>query len=97
MGCTPAPFNAFHYGGGHIPPSSPSLDGSHQQSTGQPTHHSLFGAGSQGPPSHSMLVGLTPFSLIGMFGNNAFSLAAFPTGGNPNFGQPIPMQGTIPA
>jgi hypothetical protein len=97
MGGTPTPFNAFPYGGGHIPPSSPSLGGSHQQSTGQPTHHSLFGAGSQGPPSHSMPVGSTPFSLIGTFGNNAFSSAAFPTGGNPSFGQSIPMQGTIPA
>jgi hypothetical protein len=73
MGGTPAPFNAFPYGAGHIPPSSPSLSGSHQQSTGKPTHHSLFGAGSQGPPSHNMLVGLTPFYLIVMFGNNAFS------------------------
>ena len=30
MGGTPTPFNAFPYGGGHIPPSSPSLGGSHQ-------------------------------------------------------------------
>jgi hypothetical protein len=59
MGGTPIPFNAFSYGGGHIPPSSPSLGGSHQLSTEQPTHNSLFGAGSQGPPSHSMPVGLT--------------------------------------
>jgi hypothetical protein len=97
MGSTPAPFNAFPYGGGHIAPSSPSLGGSHQQSTGQPTYHSLFGAGSQGPPSHNIPVGLTPFSLAETFGNNAFSSAAFPTGGNPSFGQSIPMQGTIPA
>jgi hypothetical protein len=57
MGGTPIPFNAFPYGVGHIPPSSPSLGGSHQQSAEQPTHNSLFGAGSQGPPSHSMSVG----------------------------------------
>jgi hypothetical protein len=62
MGGTHVPFNSFLYGGGHIPPSSPSLGGSHQQSVGQPTHNSLFGVGSQGPPSHSMLVGSTPFS-----------------------------------
>jgi hypothetical protein len=97
MGGTPAPFNAFPYRGGHIPLSSPSLGGSHQQSARQPTYHSLFGAGSQGPPSHSMSVGLTPFSLAGMFGNNAFSSVAFLTGGNPSFGQSTPMQGTIPA
>jgi hypothetical protein len=97
MGGTPVPFNAFPYGGGHIPPSSPSLGGSHQQSVGQPTHNSLFGAGSQGPPSHSMPVGSTPFSWNETFGNNTFSSAAFPTGGNPIFGQSTPVQGTIPA
>jgi hypothetical protein len=97
MGGTPAPFNAFPYEGGHIPPSSPSLGGLHQQSVEQPTHHSLFGSGSQGPPSNNMSVGSTLFSLIEMFGNNAFSSVTFPTGGNPSFGQPIPMQGTIPA
>jgi hypothetical protein len=32
MGGTPAPFNALPNGGGHIPPSSPSLNGMHQQS-----------------------------------------------------------------
>jgi hypothetical protein len=97
MGGTSTPFNAFPYGGGHIPPSSPSLGGTHQPSTRPPAHHSLFGAGSQGPPSHNMPVGSTPFSLFGAFGNNAFSSATFPTWGNPSFRQPIPMQGTIPA
>jgi hypothetical protein len=96
MGGTSSPFNAFPYEGGHIPPSSPSLGGTHQQPAGPPAHHSLFGVGSQGPPSHNMPVGLIPFSLISMFGNNAFSSASFPTGGNPSFGKPIPMQGTIP-
>jgi hypothetical protein len=97
MGGTPVSFNAFPYGGGHIPPSSPSLGGSHQQSAGQPTHNSLFGVGSQGPPLHSMPVGSTLFSWNGTFGNNTFSSAAFPTGGNPIFGQSTPVQGTIPA
>jgi hypothetical protein len=96
MGGTPAHFNSFPYGGGHIPPSSPSLSGTHQQSIGPPAHHSLHGEGSQGPPSHNMLVGLTPFFLFGSFANNAFSSATFPTGGNPSFEQPIPIQGTIP-
>jgi hypothetical protein len=86
MGGIPAPFNAFPYGGGHIPPSSPSLSGSHQPSTGKPTHNSLFGAGIQGPPPHSMLVGSTPFSLNIMFGNNTFSSSTFLAGGNPIFG-----------
>jgi hypothetical protein len=97
MGGTSAPFNSFLYVGGHIPPSSPLLGGTHQQSARPPTHHSLFGAGSQGPPSHNMSVGLTPFSLFGAFGNNAFSSIAFPTGGNLGYEQPIAMRGTIPA
>jgi hypothetical protein len=97
MGSTLSPFNAFPYGGGHVPPSSPSLGGSHQQSIEQPTHNILFGAGSQGPPSHSMLVGSTPFSLNETFGNNTFSSVTFLTGGNPIFGQFTPMQGIIPA
>ena len=46
LGGTPVPFNAFPYVGGHIPPLSPSLGGSHQQSTGQLAHTSPFGAGS---------------------------------------------------
>jgi hypothetical protein len=37
------------------------------------------------------------FSLFGAFGNNAFSSATFSTGGNPNFGQQNPVQGTIPS
>jgi hypothetical protein len=97
MGGTPVPFNTFPYGGGHIPPSSASLGGSHQQSVGQPTHNSLFGTGSQGPPSHSMSVGSTPFFWNETFGNNTFSSTTFPTGGNPIFGQSTPVQGTIPA
>ena len=96
MGGTSTPFNTFPDGGGYIPPSSPSLGDTHQQSVEPPAHHSLFGAGSQGPPSHNMLVGSTPFSFFSVFGNNSFLSAAFPTGGNPNFGQPIPMQGIIP-
>jgi hypothetical protein len=95
MGGTPTPFKDFPYRGGHIPPSSPSLGGSHQPSARQPTHNSLFGVGSQGPPSHSMPVGSTPFSWKKTFGNNTFSSVAFPTGGNPIFGQSTPMQGTI--
>jgi hypothetical protein len=97
LGGTLVPFNTFPYAGGHIPPSSPSLGGPHQQSTGQPTHTSLFGAGNQGTLSHSMLVGSTPFSWNEMFGYNTFSSTAFLTGGNPIFGQSTPAQGTIPA
>jgi hypothetical protein len=96
LGGTPIPFNTFPYTGGHIPPSSPSLGGQHQQSTGQPTHTSLFGAGSQGTPVHNMPVGLTLFSQNGTFGNNTFSSATFPSGGNLIFGQSTPAQGTIP-
>jgi hypothetical protein len=95
LGGTLVPFNAFPYVGGHIPPSPPSLGGPHQQSVGQPTHTNLFGAGSQGPPSHSMPVGSTPFSWNGTFGNNTFLSVIFPSRGNPIFGQFTPVQGTI--
>jgi hypothetical protein len=85
LGGTPVPFNTFPYAGGHIPPSSPSLGGPHQQSTRQSKHNSLFGAGSQGTLSHSMPVGLTPFSWNKMFGNNTVSSAAFTDWGQPHF------------
>jgi hypothetical protein len=93
MGGTSAPFNALTYRGGHIPPLSPSLGGTHQQSTRPPTHHSLFGAGSRGPPCHNMPVGSTPFYLFNAFGNNTFSSSSFPIGRNLGYGQPIPAQG----
>jgi hypothetical protein len=97
MGGTSSPYNAFPYGGGHIPPSSPSLSGAHQHSTGPNINYSSSGAGSQGLPSYSMLVGSTPFSLFDAFGNNAFSSASISAGGNPGFGSQNPVQGTIPA
>jgi hypothetical protein len=96
LGGTPFPFNAFPYAGGHIPPSSPSLGGPHQQSVGQPAHISLFGAGSQGTPTHSMSVGSSSFVWNGTFGNNTFASTSFPSGGSPIFGQSTPAQGTIP-
>jgi hypothetical protein len=43
-----------------------------------------------------MSIVLTPFSLFGAFGNNVFSLAVVSVGGNPGYGQPHPIQGTIP-
>jgi hypothetical protein len=97
LGGTHVPFNAFPYAGGHIPPSSPSLGGPHQQSVGQPAHTSLFGAGSQGTPVHSMSVGSSLFVWNGTFGNNTFTSTAFLSGGNPIFGQSTPAQGTTPA
>jgi hypothetical protein len=97
LGGIPAPFNAFPYAGGHIPPSSPSLGGLPQQSTGLPTHTSPSGAGSQGQPAQTQPVGSSPFVWNGTVGNNIFASAAFPSGGTPIFGQSTPAQGTIPA
>jgi hypothetical protein len=91
MGGTSAPYNAFPYGGGHIPPSSPFLSGAHQHSVGLNVNHTSFGPGIQGLPSYSMLVGSTPFSLFGVFGNNSFLSAAISVGGNPSYGQQNPM------
>jgi hypothetical protein len=97
LGGIPVPFNAFPYAGGHIPPSSPSLSGLHQQSVGQPTHTSPLGAGSQGTPAQTLSVGSSPFVWNGVFGTNTFASTAFPSGGTPPFGQTTPAQGTIPA
>jgi hypothetical protein len=96
MGGTSTPYNAIPYGGGHIPPSSPSLGGAPQQPVGPNMNYNLFGAGSLGPSSYTTLVGSMSFSLFGAFGNNAFSSAVISAGGNPGFGQQNPVQGTIP-
>jgi hypothetical protein len=97
MGGTSTPYNAFPYEGGHIPPSYPSLGGAHQHSAGPNVNYRLFGAGSQGLPTYSMPVGLTPFSLFDAFGNNAFLSASISAVGNSGYGKQNPMQGTIPA
>jgi hypothetical protein len=95
-GGTHALFNAFPYAGGHLPPSSPSLGGPHQQIAGQPTHTSLLGAGSQGQPALTLPIGPSPFSWNGAGGTNTLPSNAFPSGGTPIFGQPHQAQGTIP-
>jgi hypothetical protein len=77
------PYNTFPYGGGHIPPLSPSLDGDHQHSTWPNTNYSLFGAGSQGLPSYNIPFGSTSFSLFDTFGNDAFLSATVSTEGQP--------------
>jgi hypothetical protein len=97
LGGIPVPFNAFPHAGGHIPPSSPSLGGLHQQTAGQPAHTSSLGAGSQGQPAQTLSVGSSPFVWNGVFGNNTLTPPAFPSGGTHIFGQSNPAQGTIPA
>jgi hypothetical protein len=92
---TPIPFNTFPYAGGHITPSSPLLGGLHQQSIEQPAQTNLFGARSQGTPTHNMPVGSSPFVWNGTFGNNTFTSTSFPSGSTPTFGQSTPAQGII--
>jgi len=84
---TNVPCNAIHYGGGHIPPPSPSLGGAFQQPIRPNSNYNLFGGGSLGTLSYTTPVGSMPFSLLGAFGNNDFSSVSFSTWGNPNFGQ----------
>jgi hypothetical protein len=96
LGSIPVPFNVFPHAGGHIPPSSPSLGGPHQQTAGQPAHTSSLGAASQGQPAQTLPVGPSPFSWNGAGGNNTLAPSAFPSGGTPIFGQSNPAQGTIP-
>jgi hypothetical protein len=87
MGGTSTPFIAFPYGGGHIPPSSPSLGSVHQHSV-RPNVN-LFGAGSQALPSYNMSVGSTLFSLFNAFGHNSFLSATISSRGNPGYGNNI--------
>jgi hypothetical protein len=96
MGGTSSPYNAFHYGGGHIPPSSPSLGGASHQPVRSNMNYNLFRASSLGPSSYSMLVGSMSFYLFSAFGNNTFLSSAISVGGNPCFGQQNHVQGTIP-
>jgi hypothetical protein len=95
MGGTSAPYIAFPYGGGHIPPSPHSLDGAPQQPVGSNMNYNLFEVGSLGPSSYTTPMGSMLFSLFGTFGNNSFSSAVISTGGNPGFGKKNPVQGSI--
>jgi hypothetical protein len=92
---TTSPFNTIPYGGGHIPPSFPSLGGTFHQSIGLNTNSSLFNGGSHGPQSYMTLVVSMPFSLFSAFGNNSFSSSSFSVGGNPIFSQQNLMKGFI--
>jgi hypothetical protein len=96
IGGTSTSYNVIPYGGGHIPPLSPSLSGAFQPPIGVSANYNLFGAGSLGPSSYTMSVGSMSFSLFSAFGNNSFSSAVVSAGGNPGFGQQNPVQGTIP-
>jgi hypothetical protein len=80
------PFNAIPYGGGHIPPPSPSLGGAFQQPIRPNANYSLFGGGSLGPSSYTMSVGSMSFSLFDAFGNNTFSSALSRLGETPVLG-----------
>jgi hypothetical protein len=77
---TTSPFNSIPYGGGDIPPFSPSLGGPFHQIIRLTTNYSLFSGVSHGPQSYMTLVGSMPFYLFSSFGNNAFSSSAFSAG-----------------
>jgi hypothetical protein len=81
MGGTSTPYNVIPYGGGHIPPSSPLLDGALQQPVRMNMNYNLFGEGSLGPSSYTTLVGSMSFSLFEAFLNNAFSSVVVSTKG----------------
>jgi hypothetical protein len=88
--------NAIPYGGGHIPPLSPSLGNAFEQPIGSSANYNFFGAGRLGLSSYKTLVGSMSFSLFDAFGNKSFSSAAVSVGGNPSFGQQNLVQGIIP-
>jgi hypothetical protein len=85
MGGTSAPYNYFPYDGGHISPSSPSLDDTPQQPVWSTMNYNLSRAGSQGPSSSTTPMGSLSFSLFGAFGNNTFSSAIHLGRGKPWF------------
>jgi hypothetical protein len=88
---TSVPLNVIPYGGGHIPPLSPSLSGAFQQPIRSNANYILFGEGSLGPSYYTTPVGSILFSLFDTFGNNAFSSAVILAGGNPGFGKHNPV------
>jgi hypothetical protein len=90
IGGTSSPYNSFPYDGGHIPPSSPSLDDASENPIWSNMNYSLFKSGSQGSSSNTMPVGSLSFSFFSAFGNNAFSSAFILVGENPSFGQQNP-------
>jgi hypothetical protein len=85
MGGTSSPYNAFPYGGGHIPPSSPSLGGASQQPAWPNMNYNSFGEGSQGPSSSTTLVGSLSFSLFDAFGNKCILISCHLGWGKPWF------------
>jgi len=93
---TTVPFNDIPYGGGHIPPPSPLLDGVFQQPIGPNDNYSLFGGGILRPSSYTMSVGSMSLH-VDAFGSNVFSSSIVLAGGNPSFGQQNLVQGTIPS
>jgi hypothetical protein len=96
IGDTLASDNAIPYGGGHIPPFSPLIDGSFQPSFNLNMNYNLFGVGNLGPCSYTTPVGSMSFSLFSAFGNNYFLSVVISVGGNPGFGQQNPVQGALP-
>jgi hypothetical protein len=90
------PFNAIPYGGGHIPPLSPSLGGTFEKPIESTTNNNFFGPRILEPSSYTTPMGSMSFSLFNMFGNNAFYSNVVSAGGNPGFGQQNVVQGTIP-
>jgi hypothetical protein len=87
MGGTLVPYNDFPYGGGHIPPSFPSLGGACQHSVEPNVNYSSFGVGSKELPSYSIPVGSTSFSLFDAFGNNSLLSAVVSAVGNLGYGK----------
>jgi hypothetical protein len=83
-------FNVIPYGGGHIPPPTPSLGGTFQHSIEINTNSSFLSWWSHRPQSYMNIVGYMPFYLFNVFGNNYFSLSSFSARGNPTFGQKNP-------
>jgi hypothetical protein len=92
MGISSISFQAIPWGGGHIPPSFPSIGNGYFTSS-NPNPFEGWGAstGATNMPSTS-----TPFTLYGVFRSNHFPSSTISTGGNSFQAQWNPMQVSFP-
>jgi hypothetical protein len=92
-GSSSIPYQVIPWGGGHIPPSFPSIGSGDFPSSGpNPFRGWGVSMGATSMPSTSTL-----FTLYGGFMSNPFTTSVVSVGGNPFQAQWNPMQGSFPS
>jgi hypothetical protein len=89
------PYQDFPWGGGHIPPSFPSIGSGSFPSSGPNPFMGWGGPMGSGFQSMWHVIYFNPFTLYGGFRSNPFTTSAVSVGGNPFQGQWNPMQGSF--